>query len=86
MKGKVSSKKYPINKSLFIAFAVVLSSYSMVEIERRGNITQEFAEFLWEDADFMYSISHNTNYQLGATIKRIDIFLNKLYSVSGENE
>lgn len=83
--GKVSPKKYPINKSLFIAFAIVLSRYSKDEIEERGSITQEFAEFLWGDDDFMYSISHNTNYQLGATIKRIDIFLDKLYSTSGEN-
>lgn len=83
--GKVSSKKYPINKSLFIAFAIVLSRYSQDEIEQRGNITKEFVEFLWGDDDFMYSISHNTNYQLGATIKRIDIFLDKLYSTSGEN-
>ena len=83
--GKVSPKKYPINKSLFIAFAIVLSRYSQDEIEERGSITQEFAEFLWGDDDFMYSISHNTNYQLGATIKRIDIFLDKLYSTSGEN-
>lgn len=78
--GRTVNKKYPINKSLFIAFSIMLSQYSMKQIEKKGLITEEFAEFLWEDEDFLYSISHNTNYQLrGTTMGSIGAFLDKIY-------
>lgn len=79
--GNVTTKKYPINKSLFITFSIALASYSMEEIEDRGNIAEEFACFLWEDEDFMYSISHNTNYQLRETaMDKVEEFLKELYT------
>lgn len=33
------------------------------KVQNRGDISQEFAEFLAKDEEFYYSISHNTNYQ-----------------------
>lgn len=82
--GRVDDKKYPINKSLFIAFSIMLSQYPMDQIKKKGLVTEEFAQFLWEDEDFMYSISHNTNYQLKeATMGSIGAFLDSIYV--GEN-
>ncbi len=82
--GKISEKKNPINKSLFIAFAVLLSGYTSETVEKKGNVSKEFAEYLREDGEFYYSISHNTNYQLRETaIVKVQRFLTELY---GEGE
>ena len=82
--GWASERKNPINKSLFIAFSILLSSYSTIKIRKKGNISQEFAEFLYQDKDFYDSISHNTNYQLRETaIGKVQQFLEKIY---GETE
>lgn len=80
IEGEISQKKNPINKSLFIAFAVLLSGYSCEAVEKRGNVSREFAEYLSEDGEFYYSISHNTNYQLRETaIVKVQKFLTGLY-------
>jgi hypothetical protein len=79
-KGQKSKKTYPINKSLFVAFSIVLKQYPIDLIEKKGNITIEFAKFLKEDSDFMYCISHNTNYQLrDKTMGKVYDFLEDLY-------
>lgn len=78
--GKITNKRYPVNKSLFIAFSIMLKQYSMEQIKEKGLITEEFAQFLWEDEDFYYSISHNTNYQLReTTMGKIGEFLDGIY-------
>lgn len=78
--GWASERKNPINKSLFIAFSILLSSYNTIKIRKKGNISQEFAEFLYQDKDFYDSISHNTNYQLRETaIGKVQQFLQKIY-------
>ena len=78
--GVILNKKNPINKSLFIAFAIPLSHYPRDVIEKKGDISQEFAEYLKEDAEFYYSISHNTNYQLReVAIGKVEEFLQQIY-------
>lgn len=79
-KGTVSDKKAPVNKSLFIAFSIMLRHHSMEKIKKRGSIVSEFARFLQEDKDFFYAISHNTNYLLkDKTLNNVYIFLEKIY-------
>lgn len=79
-KGGISDKKAPVNKSLFIAFSIMLRHHSMDKIEKRGNIVIEFANFLQEDADFYYAISHNTNYLLrDKTLNNVYTFLESIY-------
>ena len=76
----ILNKKNPINKSLFIAFAIPLSHYPRDVIEKKGDISQEFAEYLKKDAEFYYSISHNTNYQLReVAIGKVEEFLQQIY-------
>lgn len=78
--GLVTKWKNPINKSLFIAFSILLSSYNTTQIRKKGNICQEFAEYLHQDKDFFDSISHNTNYQLRETaIGKVQEFLDRIY-------
>lgn len=87
LKGNAATKKYPINKSLFIAFSIILYSYTAEEIQEKGNIVAEFARFLDEDEDFFDSISHNTNYQLReTTMGKVDEFLSQLYGRTGESQ
>lgn len=78
--GNISDKKNPINKSLFIAFSIELGEYTVEQIEKKGNITNEFAHFLGNDENFYYAISHNTNYQLkDTTMKSVGDFLDRIY-------
>lgn len=79
--GWATEWKNPINKSLFIAFSILLSSYSAVKIRKTGNVCQDFAEFLHRDKEFFDSISHNTNYQLReTTMGKVQEFLDQIYS------
>lgn len=85
--GEVTDKRNPINKSLFIALAVVLSSYPVKEISKRGNVCREFAEYMNQDEGFYYSISHNTNYQIRETaIGKVRVFLEKIYGAREEKQ
>lgn len=78
--GNLSDKKNPVNKSLFIAFSIKLGEYTMKQVEKKGSILNEFAQFLESDENFYYAISHNTNYQLKeATMKSVGEFLDKTY-------
>lgn len=78
--GEIVEKKNPINKSLFISFSILLSDYSLRSIERKGSVALEFAKFIKDDEEFLYSISHNTNYQLRDTaMPKVIEFLDSVY-------
>lgn len=77
--GEISRTKYPINKSLFITFAVLLPKFSMEKIRAGGSVLGNFAGFLREDKDFFYMISHNTNYQLKDALEKVEGFLKEIY-------
>lgn len=79
-KGTISDKKNPVNKSLFIAFSIKIGGYTKEQIKKRGNIINEFAQFLEDDKSFYDAISHNTNYRLkDVTMEMVGNFLNKIY-------
>lgn len=78
--GGIINRRAPVNKSLFIAFSIMLRHHSMEKIKNRGSIISEFARFLQEDEDFYYAISHNTNYLLkDKTLNNVYTFLEKIY-------
>ncbi len=78
--GSMSNVKNPINKSLFITFSIQSAFVSETAVQKRGNISRQFAEYLVGDSDFMYSISHNTNYQLkGIAMEKVARFMEEIY-------
>lgn len=79
--GMMTNKKYPVNKSLFIAFSIALADIPMEKVVQGGNIIVDFARHLNWDEQFHYSISHNTNYQLkGTAVDKVRDFLKNIYS------
>lgn len=70
-----------INKSLFTAFAILLSDYDKDIIGRRGIILDEFANTLEGDKYLFESITYGSNdkMRIDTTFMRIEEFLKSIY-------
>lgn len=68
--------RHPINKSLFIAFAVCLTKCPGKQVGKYGDISEKFAQYLKTNDHLMRAISMNTNFLLKEiTIGEIRKFL-----------
>ena len=83
--GEFNTVRNPINKSLFIAFSVLLPKFSMEQIQSKGSILGNFAGFLMDDMEFFSIISQNTNHQLKDAVKKLESFLEKIYGNVAED-
>lgn len=74
--GEKEISRNPINKSLFIAFAICLSKCAKDQAADLGDITKKFAQYLGVNTELMKAISTNTNFLIkDITIGEIQRFL-----------
>lgn len=76
-----SESRNMVNKSLFTAFSVLLSSYDKNLVQKKGNVILEFAEWLEKEEYLFDSITNGTNdrARIDTTFLLIEKFLDTIY-------